>query len=217
MAITGTYKAAIQTAAAAFMLLILAAYAVSPAGAAAPAQNAETFLEDLAASSLTMLNDGDYSESERAKKFREMVRKGFALDRIGRFVVGRHWRQMNADQQADYQELFSEWILASYAGRLGGFAGQTLEIVKSIELQNKKNDVVVRTRLLMAHGEPPIKADWRVRNIGGEPRIIDIVVEDVSMVTAQKAEFDAVIRKIGIEGLLDSLRMRLTTMVAGTE
>lgn len=210
-------RRAVQASSAAVMLLVLAAYAVEPARGAAPAQEAETFLQDLASSSLARLNDADYSGSERTAEFQRMVRKGFALDMIGRFVVGRYWRHMNAEQRAEFQALFSEWVLARYAGHLAGFTGQQLEVVNSIELQNKRKDIIVRTRLLAAGGEPPIKADWRIRSIGGEPRIIDIVVEDVSMVMAQKAEFDAVIRRIGVDGLLDTLRSRLTTLVAGAE
>lgn len=206
-----------QLAAAAFMVLVLAAYTVSAAKADARGDTAEAFVRDLAANGLAMLQSGEYSDRERELEFRRLSRKGFALETIGRFVAGRHWRTMSDDQRVEFQELFSEWLLTSYTGRLGGYAGQTLEIVNSLELQNKARDILVRTRVVHADGQPPVAAELRIREYSGEPKIIDVIVEGVSMAAAQRAEIDAVIRKIGVEGLLDNLRSRLAVLVAGNE
>ena len=86
-----------------------------------------------------------------------------------------------------------------------------------MELQNDARDVLVQTRIVYADGQPPVKAEWRIREFGGEPKVIDVMIEGVSMVAAQRAEFDAVIRKIGVDGLLDNLRSRLAVLVAGNE
>ena len=75
----------------------------------------------------------------------------------------------------------------------------------------------MRTRVVHADGQPPVAADLRIREFGGELKIIDIIVEGVSMAAAQRSEVDAVIRKIGVEGLLDNLRSRLAVLVAGSE
>ena len=48
---------------------------------------------------------------------------------------------------------------------------------------------------------------WRLRRDGESWRIIDAVVEGVSMAITQRAEIDSVIRNSGgIEGLLDNMR-----------
>ncbi len=69
-------------------------------------------------------------------------------------------------------------------------------------------DVVVRTRIERPSG-PPIKADWRVRVIKDEYKIIDVTVEGVSMAITQRSEFAAVIKSSGFEGLLVALRARV--------
>ncbi|MCK5621268.1 MAG: ABC transporter substrate-binding protein, partial [Alphaproteobacteria bacterium] len=104
-------------------------------------------MRDLTVSGITMLEQGEYTDDERELAFRDIVRNGFALKAIGKFVVGRYWRKMTADQQSEYQELFSEWLLKTYANRLGGYRGQTLEIVKSVETGSRYNDVIVSTRV----------------------------------------------------------------------
>ncbi len=183
------------------------------AGAIAGGTEAEAFVRDLASNAVAMVGRDNQTESEREAEFRQIVRRGFALDLIGRFVVGRYWREMTEAQQREYQDLFAEWLLKSYAGRLGGYRGQSLEIVKSVDAGTR--DVFVRTHVIRPDG-PPIAADWRVRDFDGDYKIIDVVVEGVSMATTQKSEFESVIRRVGVEGLLETLRDRLALLIAGS-
>ena len=186
----------------------------NPGMAATQGEEAEAFVRNLANNAVAMLDNQQQTESEREAEFRRMVREGFALETIGQFVVGRYWRQMTPEQQTEYQELFAEWMMKTYAGRLGGYHGQTLEVIKSVEAGSR--DVFVRTTVTNANGRPPVAADWRVRKFDTEYKIIDVVVEGVSMAAAQKAEFESVIRDTGVEGLIMSLRQRLAQLVANS-
>lgn len=198
-----------------FALLAFGALWASQANAG-EADQAEAFVQDLATSGIAMLESGNYTAAERELQFRNLVKKGFALDAIGKFVVGRYWRDMSKEQQAEYLELFSEWLLKTYANRLGGYSGQTLKIAKSIETDSRFKDVIVSTQINLANGQQPISADWRVRKFGGEYKIIDVSVEGASMVATQRREFETVIRKVGVDGLMNELRDRLAVLVANS-
>ncbi|MCK4866517.1 MAG: ABC transporter substrate-binding protein [Alphaproteobacteria bacterium] len=204
----------LQGIVAGFAFAILAAMLAPSANAAAPGEEAEAFLNDLAVTGIALLEKGDYTKSERELKFREIVSKGFALKAIGKFVVGRYWRKMDSAQQDEYQELFSEWLLKTYANRLGGYRGQTVEIVKSIETESRYKDVIVTTRITLGNGQPSINVDWRVRKFGNEYKVIDLSFEGASMIGTQRKEFESVIQKIGVTGLIDNLRGRLAVLMA---
>ena len=206
----------LQGIAAIFACAIMGALVAPSANAATPGEEAESFMRDLAVTGIELMEQGDYTEAEREQEFRKIVREGFALEAIGKFVVGRYWRKMTAEQQAEYQELFSEWLLKTYAIRLGGYSGQRLEIVKSSETESRYKDVIVTTRVVRVNGRPPINADWRVRKFGEEYKIIDVAVEGASMVTTQRKEFESVIRKVGVTGLIDNLRKRLAAVSGDT-
>lgn len=206
----------LQGIVAGFAFAILAAMLAPSANAAAPGEEAEAFMNELAVTGIALLEKGDYTKSERELKFREIVSKGFALKAIGKFVAGRYWRKMDSVQQDEYQELFSEWLLKTYANRLGGYRGQTVEIVKSIETASRYKDVIVTTRINLANGQPPINIDWRVRKFGDEYKIIDLAFEGASMIGTQRKEFESIMRKVGVTGLIDSLRERLAVLLADT-
>jgi phospholipid transport system substrate-binding protein len=55
-----------------------------------------------------------------------------------------------------------------------------------------------------------LRVDFQVRNTGNSFKILDVRVEGVSMVLAQRDEFTAYIAKNGgrVEALIDTLRQR---------
>jgi phospholipid transport system substrate-binding protein len=180
-----------------------------PAWAAASRQAVEgavVFIDGLGARAIQILRATGGSLEQRESRFRGLLSNSFDMAFISRFVLGKHWRRATPQQRADYQALFSEFVLKTYSRRLGGYAGERFK-VNGARAAGKR-DVMVRTLIVQPGGGPPIKADWRVRPRDGAYKIIDVMVEGVSMAVTQRSEFNAVIRKQGIPGLLHALRAR---------
>ena len=170
------------------------------------------FIQSLANRAAEVLRDESLPLESREARFRDLLQDGFAIDKIGRFVVGKYWRQMTPEQQNNYLELYAEWVLKTYSSRLGGYLGQTFEVTKSVATD--KGDIFVSSRIKHPFDAEPIRVDWRVRNIDGKPKVIDIVVEGTSMLVTQRSEFSAVLDNSGIEGLLDTMRLRVSEFPA---
>jgi phospholipid transport system substrate-binding protein len=194
--------------------LLLAASAAALAVPGAPAraqvtpdavQAAARFIDALGRKAIAVLQQNQGSLEQREAALRAILSRNFDLPFIGRFVLGRHWRRASAEQRAEYQAVFAEWLLQTYARRLGGYSNQTFK-VGGARAAGKK-DVMVKTRIGRPSG-PPIVADWRVRASGGQFRIIDIMVEGISMAVTQRSDFSAVVKQRGIAGLLQILRAR---------
>lgn len=172
---------------------------------------AAALIRDLAEQAFGVLRRQDVSLEEREAVFRRLLRQGFDMDFIGRFVLGKHWREMQQEQQAEYLEVFSEYVLQTYSRRLGGYAGQTFAVVGARPAGQQ--DAVVQTRIDQPSG-PPILADWRVRPNAGGYRIVDVMVEGVSMAVTQRSEFGAVVQRDGVAGLIEALRARTQMLPA---
>ncbi len=186
--------------------------ATAKAEASAEAVNgASQFIQWLADQAIAVLGASNSTLETREAEFRRLLGQGFALPFISRFVLGRYWRTTTPEQREDYQELFAEYILRTYSNRLGGYAGETFKVTGARPAG--KQDILVATRIDRPSG-PPIKADWRVRIFDNEYKIIDIMVEGVSMAVTQRSEFTNVVRSQGIDGLLQALRARTERMPA---
>ena len=137
---------------------------------------------------------------------RSLLAENLDLLRIGRFVLGQSWRGASDEQKREYQRLFGQFVTQVYAKRLGGYSGEAFKIVKANTYGKK--DALVLTEIARPSG-PPLKAGWRVRNSTGGLKILDVMVEGVSMAATQRSEFGSVIKSRGVDGLLEMLRMKV--------
>jgi len=174
--------------------------------------SAVQLIETLGRDALSTLQQTDKDLNQREAAFGAILRDGFDLHLIARFVLGKYWRQASPEQQSEYFEAFSVFVIKTYARRLGGFQGQSFTVINSI-VTGDKNDVVVTTRIDRPSG-PPIAAAWRVREIDGKHRIIDVLVEGVSMAVTQRQEFTSVVQNNGIDGLVQILRAQTERLSA---
>lgn len=190
----------------------VAAVIGGPALAQSAPDGAAQFVSSLAQQAIATLSRPGQTLEQRESVFRDLLRQGFDLDFIGRFVAGRYYRDMTPEQQSEYQRLFGDFVLKTYASRLGGYAGEQFSVASSRSAGQQ--DVLVQSRIERPGGGAPIGAEWRVRAIGGNYRIIDVSVEGVSMAVTQRAEFDSVLSRGGPESLLAALRARTIKLPA---
>lgn len=190
-----------------FVLGALAVLAMLSFGRPALADDATAFVANLGEKALSSLTAKDLDLAEREKRVRSLLRTYFDVDTIARFTLGTHWRNATDAQKAEYIKLFEKMIVSTYAQRFSEYSGQDLKVGKATKASDR--DTVVNSQILQ-NGGPPIAVDWRVRNKGGQMKIIDVIVEGISMSVTQRSDFSSVIQNGGgnIEALLKSLRER---------
>ncbi len=192
----------------------LSAFVCAPVQAATAPNEATQFISNLAEQAISVLRSPGASLAEREAALRNLLSQSFDLEFIGRFALGRHWRRMSADQRAEYIRLFGAYVLNTYSSQFGGYTGESFTVVSSRAAGEK--DAVVRSLINRPSG-PPIQCDWRVRDYGNQLRIIDIMVEGISMAVTQRSEFSSVIKAGGIDGLITALRAKADKLPAITQ
>jgi phospholipid transport system substrate-binding protein len=122
-------------------------------------------------------------------------------------VLGRFWRQATDQQKAEFRKLFEDYVVKSYANRLSQYSGETLSIKET--RPSEEGEVLVTSQIDRPNG-PPVRIDWRCRAEGENYKIIDVVVEGISMAITQRQEFASVIQNSGgnVQALIDQLRAK---------
>ena len=193
-------------------LIVLVHSGWSPVAHAA--DDASRFVQNLGEQAISLLQNDSGSLAQREDQFRTLLIEGFDLNLIGRFVLGRYWKNADDDQRANYLRAFGEFIVRKYSAMLGGYAGEKMTVVS--EQASGEKDILVHTRIDRPSG-PPIEAHWRVRGKGSEQRIIDVMVEGISMAVTQRAEIKSVVKRHGIDGLIQILDARSSKLSATAE
>lgn len=172
---------------------------------------ATAHVQSLANAALSVLRDDSLPLTEREEAFRDLLREGFNLEAIGNLVLARNRADASPTELEEYHALFGEFVLARYSMLLGGYTGEEFAILDAQE--SGRRDVLVLCRINRPGGDA-INTAWRVRNYDGEPQIIDVAVENISMVIAQREEFGAVFDRGGMDALLESLRAQTEMLSA---
>ena len=191
-------------AAAALIGLMLLAGGTSAQAQVAP-DAAERYVTDLSAAAVAALTQT--STEQREAEVQSLLRENLAINQMAQFVLGSAWRKASEDERQAYLELFSQFVVITNAKRLGGYSGQTFEIGDSTPVG--KQDQLVTSKILQ-DGNPEIQVGWRVRDTGGGAlKIIDVVVEGVSMLRTEREQFTSVLRNSGLEGVMTALKKRV--------
>lgn len=174
------------------------------------AADAAKFVQGLGDKAIAVVSDPKNTPQQRQAVFRELLNANFDVPTIGRFVLGRYWNAASQPQKDEYQKLFESMIVNVYAERFSQYAGEKFKVTGG--RPEGERDAVVSSQVLRPNG-PPVNVAWRVRQKDANFKIIDVVVENVSMSVTQRSEFASVIESNGgrFDALLDALRSRIQT------
>lgn len=166
---------------------------------------AQTMVERLGEEAINTIADKDMSASAKKQTFSRLLTRNFDMATIGRFAMGRYWRVATPQQQAEYLRLFEKMVVDVYTARFDKYSGQSFDVTGN--RVDDSGDIVVSSKVV-AKGSPAVAVDWRVRPKAGGYRIIDVMVEGVSMAVTQRSDFASIIQKGGgtVDALLEYLR-----------
>ncbi|MEM9625020.1 MAG: ABC transporter substrate-binding protein [Pseudomonadota bacterium] len=169
---------------------------------------ATAMIERVGQEFLQVLGPEGQQDDAQLEKLTGLLKEAINLDITGRLILAKNWRNASDEQREAYLDLFRPYALDNLASKIRSSSTEiplaNFEIIKGEPVG--KNDVLVSTDLFWP-GYPPYRLDWRLRSRDdGSLQAIDVVVEGVSMVVAQRAEFASVIERRGFDGLLDQMR-----------
>lgn len=195
--------------------LLAAGLSLSP-GAVTPAQanvveNGKTIVRAMSGAVIQVLRQRT-SRAQQESTFLVVFKRYFDVQRIARFVIGRAaWANASASERAAFMRLFSRYIAKVYTAQLRQYSG---EVFKVVAAKPERNGVVVTSRIINPRGTKPFHIKWRLRPSGGQLKVRDVVIENISMSLNQRREFASVYRRRGgkMAGLLQAMREKMTEL-----
>lgn len=192
---------------------ILAALAlimtISAAQAAVSPQQA--FIDTIASDVLAIVKNDSLDATTKSTKLENIFANTVDFDWVGKFVLGRHFKTATPAQQKAYLDAYRPFIIKNYVSRLTKYTGQTYKITGT--RAGSDGASLVSMQLVDPKG-PPVLVDYRVSGKPGAFKVTDIVVEDVSLITTQRSEFNAVVSKNGLDFLIEALKKKAAAPAA---
>ena len=149
----------------------------------------ENFVTSFANSAISILSSDSLSDAERTSSFTELVMSSIDLNLISKFVLSKAWKNASDEQKEEYLIAFKDYFVNSYANKLDQYTGEKIDVVGS---QEAGKYVIVESNIIR-EGTDTLKINlkWRLLNKDNQIKIIDLNIEGISLVIAQREEFQS--------------------------
>ena len=186
--------------AAAFALLLTTGAGAAPADN--PAESVQAFYGTLLGTMQAGVRLGPVG---RYQRLAPAVARLFDVPFMARLATGADWAALKPGEQQQLAAAFGRYIAATYADRFDSFAGERLEVTGE---QTTGGNVIVQTRIVKADGEP-VAINYLMHRSQNGWQIADVYLDGtISQLAVQRSEFDAILRRQGVAGLVARLNQK---------
>jgi phospholipid transport system substrate-binding protein len=174
---------------------------------------ASAFIQATGQELVGAINDPRLGPAARRDRVAAVLRRAVDVEGVGRFILGRWWRQATPAEQQEYMRLFEETLIRNLSARFGEYQGVRFSLGRT--QQRTEDDVLVNT-VIERPNTAPFALDWRVGDVAGQPRIVDVIAEGTSLRLTQRSEYSSVIQRNGgqVSALLAAMRQQIQQLAA---
>ena len=124
---------------------------------------------------------------------------------IAASVLGPPWRSASASQKQAFVAAFQSYLAHRYGKQFRDYQDARINVSGSRD--GGKAGVLVQTTVVRP-GQEDTDVDWQVSERSGSARVVNLVIEGVSMLANERAEVGAMLeaQRGSIDGLIGQLR-----------
>ena len=185
--------------------LAFAALALAPsAGRAAGAvDRAQALVASLSETLIALLRSGR-SQGQLVGDFEALLARYGDMPVVASSVLGPPWRSASPAQKSAFVTAFQAYLARKYGGQFRDYTNASITLVRARDAG--KSGVLVETSVTRP-GRDPYQVEWQVSERGGSPKVVNLIIEGVSMLTNERAEVGAMLEASG--GSIDTLTARM--------
>lgn len=176
---------------------------VAPVFAAGEGEEATAVIRQVTDEVIAVLENKVLPADEKRTKIEGIVVNYFDFKTLGRLTMARNWQKLTPDQQANFVEEFRRHLSLTYGRNVESYHDE--KVVITGNRAEARGDWMVKTKIARTNAED-ILVDYRLRKENNGWRIIDVVIEGVSLVANFRSQFQDVISRHGAASVIDLLR-----------
>ncbi len=185
----------------------LAALALLPLPARAqPEARAQALVAQLSAEALDLIRSGR-PESQLYPEFERLLARYGDMPAVAQATLGPPWRSASDAQRRAYVASFQSYLARKYGQQFREFRQAEITIARVRDAG--RAGVLVET-VVRRPGQADVSVGWQVSEQSGAPRVVNIIIEGISMIATERAEIGAMLEAArgSIDGLIQTLRAR---------
>ncbi|MDX1593429.1 MAG: ABC transporter substrate-binding protein [Gammaproteobacteria bacterium] len=134
----------------------------------------------------------------------DIVLPHFDFVSMSRSVLGKHWRRASSEEQEAFVEEFRGLLVRTYATALLDYTDEKIDFAP-LAAEEGATDVTVRTTVAQPSGID-IQINYSMERQEDGWKVYDVTIDGLSLVANYRSTFGQQIRRLGIDGLIESIR-----------
>jgi len=187
-------------------LVLLTASAVADATSIRSEMSPEELVRDTSSRMLNALRDERGVINDNPERLyalvADIVLPYFDFRRMSQWALGKNWRKATPEQRERFAEEFRKLLVRTYSNALSEYADERIIFLPFSQASDAKT-VTVRTEI--EHGGSVIPISYSMYNSKQGWKVYDVSVSGVSLVTNYRSSFGSIIRKQGMDSLIEQL------------
>ncbi len=143
-----------------------------------------------------------------------VIKDSFAISLMARIASGKYWGSFSEDERKVYLRTYTDWSVASYAGRFNGYSGQQFRLIS--ESPPERGTVTVISKLIDKNKDE-VEFNYQFRQVEGTWRIVDIKILGVSQLALTRVQFVSILGAKGFQGLISTLNGKIRDLSQVTD
>ena len=182
------------------VLVLVVLVGVTHAAAGSPTDQVRQYTDQV----LKLLEDPNVHAADRRAAVRKAAIEIFDVQETAKRALGRHWQARTPAEREEFVQLFADLLERTYINKIDIYRGEKLVYTNEAidgEYATVRARVVTKPR-----GDIPVDAKMIRR--GDRWLIYDISVENISLISNYRAQFDRIIRSASYQELVTRLKTK---------
>jgi phospholipid transport system substrate-binding protein len=141
-------------------------------------------------------------KKERIDRLREALNPIFDYEEMAKRALGTHWRRRTPAEQEEFVKLFRDFLERIYSDKVDLYGGEKVRFGREVI---DKDFAQVESVVIRPKGEE-IAVIYKLRQMNGQWKVYDAVVENISIVNNYRSQFDRIISSSSYEELVKRLQ-----------
>jgi len=144
------------------------------------------------------------NESSRRQDLKEAIGNIFDYREMAKRSLGKHWKRRTPQERKHFVDLFAALLENSYADKIESYHNEKIEYIRE---RVDGGYAEVRSRVF-TDSHDNFSLDYRLLKKKGKWLVYDVVIEDVSLVSNYRSQFNRVVRSDGYAELVRKLETK---------
>jgi phospholipid transport system substrate-binding protein len=167
-------------------------------------ENVKIFIDQVARSLIDTMKNPNATTERKRQQIKTIIEQNFDVAWMSEFAIGVNYKKLSDPQKTRYAASYLNYLLNNYFPILMKYdSDDSYEILGIQKIDQKDYDAKIK--LITKKSETPIMLKYRIRTKDTGYKCLDMVVEGVSTLVSQRAEFISIVQRSGVDEFLRQL------------